>query len=227
MARLRTHVDPSSETWRANDAAMRALVQELRAKTADPDRPRRGRRRPLDRPPPRARQAARPRAHRPAARPRRAVPRAERPGRERPVRRRCTGRRHRDRHRRGQRHRVRHRRQRRHGQGRHLLPADGQEAPAGAGDRAREPPPLPLPGRLRRRLPAAPGRGLPRPRPLRPHLLQPGAHERRRHPADRPGHGLVHRRRRVRAGDERRDGHRPRHRHHLPGRPAAGPGSDR
>ena len=34
MARLRTHVDPSSETWRANDAAMRALVQELRAKTA-------------------------------------------------------------------------------------------------------------------------------------------------------------------------------------------------
>ena len=27
----------------------------------------------------------------------------------------------------------------------------------------------------RRRLPAAPGRGLPRPRALRPHLLQPGA----------------------------------------------------
>jgi acetyl-CoA carboxylase carboxyltransferase component len=34
MATLRTHVDPSSETWRANDAAMRALVRELRAKTA-------------------------------------------------------------------------------------------------------------------------------------------------------------------------------------------------
>ena len=34
MARLRTHVDPSSETWRANDAAMRALVRELRARTA-------------------------------------------------------------------------------------------------------------------------------------------------------------------------------------------------
>jgi 3-methylcrotonyl-CoA carboxylase beta subunit len=34
MARLRTHIDPSSETWRANDAAMRALVRELRAKTA-------------------------------------------------------------------------------------------------------------------------------------------------------------------------------------------------
>ena len=28
----------------------------------------------------------------------------------------------------------------------------------------------------RRRLPAAPGRGLPRPRALRPHLLQPGQH---------------------------------------------------
>ena len=39
-----------------------------------------------------------------------------------------------------------------------------------------EPPALHLPGRLRRRLPAAPGRRLPRPRPLRPHLLQPGPH---------------------------------------------------
>ena len=37
-----------------------------------------------------------------------------------------------------------------------------------------EPPALHLPGRLRRRLPAAAGRGVPRPRPLRPHLLQPG-----------------------------------------------------
>jgi 3-methylcrotonyl-CoA carboxylase beta subunit len=34
MATLRTHVDPSSDAWRANDAAMRALVRELRAKTA-------------------------------------------------------------------------------------------------------------------------------------------------------------------------------------------------
>ena len=34
MATLRTHIDSKSETWRANDAAMRALVQELRAKTA-------------------------------------------------------------------------------------------------------------------------------------------------------------------------------------------------
>ena len=39
----------------------------------------------------------------------------------------------------------------------------------------REPPALHLPGRLGRRVPAAAGRGLPRPRPLRAHLLQPGA----------------------------------------------------
>ena len=71
------------------------------------------------------------------------------------------------------------RRQRRHGEGRHLLPDHGQEAPAGPGDRAREPPALRLPRRLGRRLPAAAGRGLPRPRPLRAHLLQPGADERR------------------------------------------------
>ncbi len=56
-----------------------------------------------------------------------------------------------------------------------------------------------------RRQPAEPGRGLPRPRPFRPHLLQPGQHERAGHPADRGGDGLVHRRRRLCAGDERRD----------------------
>ena len=48
-----------------------------------------------------------------------------------------------------------------------------------------------------------------------------------RDPAGRAGHGLVHRRRRLRAGDERRDGHRPRHRHDLPRRPAAGEGGHR
>ena len=67
------------------------------------------------------------------------------------------------------------RRQRRDGQGRHLFPDDGEEAPARAGDRAREPPALPLPRRFRRRLPAGAGRGVPRPRAFRPHLLQPGA----------------------------------------------------
>ena len=62
----------------------------------------------------------------------------------------------------------------------------------------------------RRRVPAAPGRGLPRPRPLRPDLLQPGPHVGGRDPAGRPRDGLVHGRRRVRPGDERRDGDRAR-----------------
>ena len=70
---------------------------------------------------------------------------------------------------------------------------------------AAERPAVHLPGRLRRRLPAAAGGGLPRPRPLRPDLLQPGPHVRRRHPADRGRDGLVHGRRRLRAGDVRRD----------------------
>ena len=55
-------------------------------------------------------------------------------------------------------------------------PDHGQEAPARAAGRAREPAAVRLPGRLRRRVPAAAGRGLPRSRALRPHLLQPGAH---------------------------------------------------
>ena len=55
-------------------------------------------------------------------------------------------------------------------------PDHRQEAPARAADRAREPAAVRLPGRLGRRVPAAAGRGLPRPRALRPHLLQPGAH---------------------------------------------------
>ena len=48
-----------------------------------------------------------------------------------------------------------------------------------------------------------------------------------RHPADRRRARVVHRRRRVRAGDERRGGHRPQPGHDLPRRPAAGEGGDR
>ena len=55
------------------------------------------------------------------------------------VRGRGAGRRHRHRHRADPRLAVRDRRQRRHGEGRHLLPDDGEEAPARPGDRAGEP----------------------------------------------------------------------------------------
>ena len=48
-----------------------------------------------------------------------------------------------------------------------------------------------------------------------------------RHPADRRGHGLVHGRRRLRPGDERRVGDREEPGHDLPRRPAAGEGRDR
>ena len=134
---------------------------------------------------------------------------------------------HRHRHRPRARVTLRDRRERRHREGRHLLPDHGEEAPARAGDRAREPPAVHLPRRLGRRVPAAAGRGLPRPRPLRAHLLQPGAHVRRRDPADRGRDGLVHRRRRLRARDVGRDRDRARHRHDLPRRAAAREGGDR
>ena len=127
---------------------------------------------------------------------------------------------------------MRDRRERRDGEGWLVLPAHGEEAPPRAGGRAPEPPAVPLPRRLGRRLPPAPGRGLPRPRPLRPHLLQPGAAVRARDPPDRRRHGLVHGRRRVRPGDVGRDGDRQGHRDDLHRRPAAGegrngPGRDR
>ena len=46
-------------------------------------------------------------------------------------------------------------------------------------------------------------------------------------PADRGGPRFVHRRRRLRARDERRGRHRPQPGHHLPRRPAAGEGCHR
>src|SRR5262245_40981494 len=117
--------------------------------------------------------------------------------------------------------------QRRHGEGRHLLSDDGEKAPPRPGSGDGDPSALYLSGRLGRRQPAAMARGLPRQEPLRPHLLQPGQHVGDGHPADRRGHGLVHRRRRLRAGDERRDRHCAQAGHDLPGRPAAGEGRHR
>ena len=181
-----------------------------RSSTSCASAPRRSRRRrrARGRAAPLARQAARARADRPARRPRHRLPRAERArglgGLRRPGARR--GNRHRDRRRRGP--RMRDRRERRDGEGRLVLPAHRQEAPARAGGGGAERAALHLPRRLGRRVPAAAGRGVPGPRPLRTDLLQPGADVGQGHPADRGRDGLVHGRRRVRAGDERRDGDR-------------------
>ena len=122
---------------------------------------------------------------------------------------------------------MRRDRQRRDGQGRHLLPADRQEAHPRPGDRRAEPAALPLSGGFRRCQPAAPGRGVPRPRAFWAHLLQPGAHVGEGHRADRRGDGVLHGGRRLCAGDVRRDHHREGAGHDIPGRPAAGEGRDR
>ncbi len=119
---------------------------------------------------------------------------------------------------------MRHRRQRRDGEGRHVLPDHRAQAPARTGSGARESPALHLSRRFGRRLPAAAGRRLPRPRTLRPHLLQPGADVGARDPAAGRGDGIVHGRWRVRPGDVRRGDHRARTGHDLPGWSAAGAG---
>ena len=136
-------------------------------------------------------------------------------------------RRHR-RHRPGQRPRRARRRQRRDRQGRHLLPDDGQEAPARAGDRAR-----------RTACPASTwstpaGRSCRcRTRSSPTATTSGGSSSTRRtmsaarHPADRRRAGLLHGRRRLRARDERRDRDRARPGHDLPRRAAAGEGGHR
>ncbi len=207
MAQLPSTIDTGSAEFRANAERMRALVAELH----EPPR-RSGARRTAARAraPRRARQAAAARPRHEPARSRLAVPRTVAARRQRHVRRRHPRRRphHRHRPRRGP--RMRDRVQRLHHQGRHLLPDDGEEASARAGDRAREPAAVHLSGRFRRRQPAAPDRGVSRPRAFRPHLLQSGDAVGAAHSADRGGDGLVHRRRRLCAGDVGRDHHRAR-----------------
>ena len=174
MPVLRSRLDPAAAETRANHDALAALVADLRARQAAvAGRGAGGDERSIERHRERGKLPVRERIER-LLDPGLGVPRAEPAGRDRPVRRRRAGRRDRHRHRPGRGDDLRRRRQRRHGQGRHLLPDDGQEAPPRPGDRAREPAAVHLPGRLGRRVPAAPGRGLPRPRPLRPDLLQPG-----------------------------------------------------
>ena len=171
MPVIETKLDPRDATFAKNRDAMAALVEDLRAvvarveqgggEAASAKHVARGKLLPRER-------------VRALHRSRVAVPRALAARRARHVRRHDRRGRHHHRHRPRQRPRMRDRLQRRHRQGRHLLPADRQEAPAGAGDRPREPPAVHLPRRFRRREPAEPDRRLSRPRPLRPDLLQPG-----------------------------------------------------
>ena len=224
MPVLESQLNPRSAEFQANAAAMQALVDDLKVAGGQARRRRRRNRAGQAHG---ARQAVAARSRADPAGPRHAVPGAGADGRPRPVQRRRALRRHHRRHRPRQRGRLHDRVQRRHGEGRHLLPDHGEEAPAGAGDRAAEPPALHLPGRLRRRQPADPGRRVPGSRALRPHLLQPGQPERAGHRPDRGGDGFVHGRRRLHAGDERRDHHRQEPGHDFPGRAAAGEGGHR
>ena len=218
MTVLTSRVDRASDAFAARAAHMEGLLAEL----TGAHRARRcGRRRARDRAPSVARQAHGAGAHRPARRPRHGLPRAERSRRLGDLRRRGAGGRDRDRDRGDRGPLLRRRRERRDGQGRLVLPAHRQEAPARPGGRRAEPPAVRLSRRLRRRVPATAGRRLPRPRALRAHLLQPGAPVREEHPAGRRRDGILHRRRRLRPRDERRDDHRRGNRHDLHRRPAA------
>ena len=171
VAKLASAVDTQGKEFRANAAAMRALVKELEDRRAEAAL---GGPRAIARAPRRARKTAAARARAAADRSRRAVPGTVAARRQRHVRGRDPRRRHHHRHRPHRGPRMRHRVQRRHHQGRHLLSDDREEAPARAGDRAREPAALHLSGRLRRRQPAAMAGGVSRPRAFRPHLLQSG-----------------------------------------------------
>ena len=99
--------------------------------------------------------------------------------------------------------RRRHRRERCDGEGRHLLPGHGEEAPESAADRAGESPAVLVSRRFGWSVSPAAGRCLSGPRAFRPHFLQSGAAFSRAHSTSGGGDGIVHGRRRVRAGDVR------------------------
>ena len=207
MEQLRSQIDTGSAEFGERRAAMESAGRE----PSQSDR-----RRPRRRTGPRAARGAeedvRARSRGQAARLRLAVPGAVGAGGARALRRRGARRRPRDRDRTRFRPRGHGRRQRRDGQRWHLLSDDGQEASASAGDRRAEPAGLRLPRRLRRRVSSSPGGGVPGPGPLRAHLLQPGANVGQAHPAGRRRDGLLHRGRRLRAGDVGRGGDRQRRR---------------
>ena len=222
---LRSHADPASEEFAANEAAHAELTADLQ--------------RPVRRASARAAASAPPSATSPAASCSPASGSEMLLDRGSPFLElsqlaahgmyedQAPGRRDHHRHRPGRGPRGDDRLQRRDGQGRLLLPDDRAQAHPRPGDRAAEPPALHLPRRLRRRLPAAAGRALPRRPRLRPELLQPGEPLRRGHPADRRRARLLHRGRRLRPGDVRRERHRRRTGDDLPRRPAAGESGDR
>ena len=138
-----------SEAFAANAEAMRELVEDLRGRLeSGADR----RWRVRDRASPRARQAARARTDRRAPRPRCGVPRVFAARRDGSVRRRGAVGGHRHRYRSDPRPTLCDRGERRDGEGRHVLPGHGEEAPARAGDRDGEPSAVHLPGRLGRRV---------------------------------------------------------------------------
>ena len=171
MEVLRSRLDPNGADFRENLEAFRA--PRGRARRAA-ERRGLGRRKGRRRPSPGAQEAPPARPHRPDRRPGIAVPRAFAARGLRPLRGRGAVGRDRDRDRTHPRPALHGDRERRHGEGRHLLPAHRQEARPRAGDRAEEPAALRLPRRFGRRVPAPPGRGLPRQGALRPDLLQPG-----------------------------------------------------
>ena len=86
---------------------------------------------------------------------------------------------------------------------------------------------LRLSGQLGRSQSASPGRGVPRPRSFRADLLQPGAHVLGGSRPNRGRDGILHRGRRLCAGDVGRDDHRRQARHDFSRRAAVGQGGDR
>ncbi len=224
MAILSSAIDASSAEFRANAEKMRALTARI---AGAPRRGRIGRLGKIARSPCIARKTSSTRKSDEPDRFRLAVPGTVAARRLRHVRRRHPCRRHHHRHRPRRGARMHDRGQRRHHQRRQLSSDDGEEASACAGDRAREPAALHLSGRLGRRQSADADRSIPRPRAFRPHLLQPGGSFEPAHSADRGGDGLLHRRRRLCAGDVGRDHHRQESGHHLPRRPAFGEGGNR
>ena len=215
MRPIHSKIDPDSERFAANFEANVGETLTLRERqqfAIDGGR----RPRALDRAAPVARQDPGPRPDRHGDRRGHGVPRALDARRVGPVRRRGARRRHRHRHRRGARRAVHVHRQRRHREGR-LAAADvDQEARAGPGHRPRERPRRDLPRRLRRRLPAAAGRDLPRQGSLRRLVLPPGPTVGGRSSPALGGARRLHRRRRLRAGAVRRGDHGRGHRSDLP-----------